>query len=124
MKAKSHYLLDFCVLLTLFYLCNSCVDLTAYYDSGDNKFKLCARKPNGESYENYGFVLGSQLDCESAKAHVKSVGNLYLDPNYQDIIEKDKEEKETNKGPVIKLDQKAVAESDKKIKKRKSGGCC
>ena len=54
----------------------------------------------------------------------KSVGNLYLDPNYQDIIEKDKEEKETNKGPVIKLDQKAVAESDKKIKKRKSGGCC
>ena len=77
MKAKSHYLLDFCVLLTLFYLCNSCVDLTAYYDSGDNKFKLCARKPNGESYENYGFVLGSQLDCESAKAHVKSVGNLF-----------------------------------------------
>ena len=40
MKAKSHYLLDFCVLLTLFYLCNSCIDFTAYYDSGDNNFKL------------------------------------------------------------------------------------
>ena len=77
MKAKSHYLLDFCVLLTLFYLCNSCIGFTAYYDSGDNKFKLCARQPNGESYENYGYVLGSQFDCESAKVKVKNNGDAY-----------------------------------------------
>ena len=74
MKAKSHYLLDFCVLLTLFYLCNSCIDFTAYYDSGDNNFKLCAKMPNGEFYD---IVLNSQFDCESAKVKVKNNGDAY-----------------------------------------------
>ena len=72
MKAKSHYLLDFCVLLTLFYLCNSCIGWTAYYDSGDNNFKICVPMPNGEFYN---IMLDSQLDCELAKVNVKYHGD-------------------------------------------------
>ncbi len=40
------------------------------------------------------------------------------------MIEKDKVEKEVTKGPTIKLDQKQVIETDKKMKKKKGGGCC
>ena len=52
----------------------------------------------------------------------KSVGNLYLDPSYQDIVEKDKIEKEVTKGPVIKLDQKEIQKTEQEIKKKKK--CC
>ena len=69
------------------------------------------------------FRLTSAFDNTGIDDLFKSVGNLYLDPNYQDIIEKDKIEKDTNKGPTITLDQKTVTETDKKIKKKK-GNCC
>ena len=39
----------------------------------------------------------------------RSVGNLFLDPNYQDIIEKNKIEKENTQGNTIKLDKDEVA---------------
>jgi len=75
MKAKSHYLLDFCVLLTLFYLCNSC-GFTAYFDSGDYHFKICYQSPDNEIYDVW-LDSNRQFDCESAKAIVKSVGDSY-----------------------------------------------
>ena len=49
----------------------------------------------------------------------RSVGNLFLDPNYQDIIEKNKIEKENTQGNTIKLDKDEVAKGDIKKKKIK-----
>ena len=53
----------------------------------------------------------------------RSVGNLFLDPNYQDIIEKNKIEKENTQGKTIKLDKDEVAKGDIKKKKNKDK-CC
>ena len=53
----------------------------------------------------------------------RSVGNLFLDPNYQDIIEKNKKEKENTQEKTIKLDKDEVAKKKKKKKKNKDK-CC